>query len=860
MEDQEKEAKEHRSEKKERREKKAKKHKKRSTENDEQRQREKEARRAMRAEQKAKLNETNDQKPEESRPAEDVQPNGTTDSPTQSTPDQKVPGDRKLTSVNSTGSMSSLSMSLSGSEEWQEQEKSIMSASNAKAKWLEMEKEQADAAKSQASKLPEKSAGVTVPISERKKMFLAAMSASKTDVKDSEDDEKERPAIRIGNVFQFLQQKQKEVRAEQTKEVVDEPEQKAQPSNQKAASPPKLEKRDSTEFLPAAPPVPGSFSLTLSQSSDVESPSLGRKKDMGKEEKKQLKALEKQRKEEKRKEEKISKEKEKRASLEPQKRPSSTPREPTVLHEYVSADPRILSISKGKPVKIVDKNIGKGWWKVEFEGKTGYFPAAYINVPVSGPRGFLEFSADEGEELEKSEFSLQEGGVTAGQIPDLKKSVPIVEDVTTLDQRVERFEEPDSANNIVFKTDEDGKSNIRGATIEKLLQRATYDKAADTDYVAAFLLTYTSFTTASVLFELLILRFKTPKPESMDEEVFKKTKQLPIRLRVFNFLKLWIKQDFPALKDNGLIPKIKEFANVHMAKVMPGPAKEILTIIATKEEEKSGGNDIFVSKKPPKPFLPKKSSGELTLQDLHPEEVARQLTLIERDLFKAIQPHECNKQKWLKENKSLTPNIHKLINRFNQVSMWVASEVVKVEDLKLRAVILNRFIFVAQKCLELNNYNAVMEILSALNCSAVHRLRQTWELLPPKSVEVFDELVNLMDPEGNFANYRDALKKARPPIVPYLGLTLTDLVFISEGNPDILPDTPDLINWWKLNLIASIIKEMQHYQETPYNLEKVDSIQTYLLSRSQVFTEEELYQMSIQREERTARRRRKLNE
>lgn len=40
------------------------------------------------------------------------------------------------------------------------------------------------------------------------------------------------------------------------------------------------------------------------------------------------------------------------------------------------------------------------------------------------------------------------------------------------------------------------------------------------------------------------------------------------------------------------------------------------------------------------------------------------------------------------------------------MSSWVAGAILEVEDLKLRAVTLNRFIFIAQKCRELNNYNA----------------------------------------------------------------------------------------------------------------------------------------------------------
>jgi len=206
----------------------------------------------------------------------------------------------------------------------------------------------------------------------------------------------------------------------------------------------------------------------------------------------------------------------------------------------------------------------------------------------------------------------------------------------------------------------------------------------------------------------------------------------------------------------------------------------------------------------------------------------------------------------------VAPNIQKMINRFNQVSLWVATEIVETEDLKLRAVILNRFIFIAQRCRELNNFNAVMEILSALQSASVHRLRQTWDLLPPKTWEIFQSFLTLLEPEGNFLNYREALRIARHkgPVVPYLGLYLTDLVFIEDGNPDFIPGTK-LHNFAKLNLLSAIIRDMQSYQDTPYCLETVESIRIYLLDKPVVENEDDLYKLSCQREELVKKKRRK---
>lgn len=110
-----------------------------------------------------------------------------------------------------------------------------------------------------------------------------------------------------------------------------------------------------------------------------------------------------------------------------------------------------------------------------------------------------------------------------------------------------------------------------------------------------------------------------------------------------------------------------------------------------------------------------------------PIELARQLTLIEYKLFAAIKPSECVAQHWMSKKKDeLAPNILKMISRFNEVSNWVSSEIVKCTDLAQRTTVLKMVIDIAENCYKLNNFNAVMEIISGLHSSSVFRLKQTW--------------------------------------------------------------------------------------------------------------------------------------
>lgn len=57
----------------------------------------------------------------------------------------------------------------------------------------------------------------------------------------------------------------------------------------------------------------------------------------------------------------------------------------------------------------------------------------------------------------------------------------------------------------------------------------------------------------------------------------------------------------------------------------------------------------------PRPFLPKEPN--FSIWDVHPEEIARQLTLIEWKMWKEIQPWECLGLAWTKKDKEVrAPN------------------------------------------------------------------------------------------------------------------------------------------------------------------------------------------------------------
>lgn len=88
---------------------------------------------------------------------------------------------------------------------------------------------------------------------------------------------------------------------------------------------------------------------------------------------------------------------------------------------------------------------------------------------------------------------------------------------------------------------------------------------------------------------------------------------------------------------------------------------------------------------------------KLTLESLNPTEIAEQLVLVEFDIFCSIAPVEFTNQNWCNSDKEkLSPNILRLIQQFNSISNWVASEILKAQKSKDRALLLNRFIILAE--------------------------------------------------------------------------------------------------------------------------------------------------------------------
>jgi len=193
------------------------------------------------------------------------------------------------------------------------------------------------------------------------------------------------------------------------------------------------------------------------------------------------------------------------------------------------------------------------------------------------------------------------------------------------------------------------------------------------------------------------------------------------------------------------------------------------------------------------------------------------------------------------------------IRRFNQVSSWVVSEIVKTDKPKQRITVMKHFLKVAQACFKLNNFQSVMHILSVLESSPISRLKKTWWELGSKPTTIMTTLKEHFKFEKNYKNYRALLSSVTGTAIPFFGITLSDLTFVDEGNTEwIEENNMKLLNVQRLSLVAQVVLDILKYQNVPYTGIEVDeNLRAFLIGAVQsAIGEKEAYARSLEIEPR----------
>ncbi|KAK0153464.1 Rap guanine nucleotide exchange factor 4 [Merluccius polli] len=199
------------------------------------------------------------------------------------------------------------------------------------------------------------------------------------------------------------------------------------------------------------------------------------------------------------------------------------------------------------------------------------------------------------------------------------------------------------------------------------------------------------------------------------------------------------------------------------------------------------------------------------------KDLAYQMTLYDWELFSCVHEHELLYHTFGRTHfRRTTANLDLFLRRFNQVQLWVVTEVCLCGQLSKRVQLLKKFIKIAAHCREFRNLNSFFAIIMGMSNPAVSRLSQTWEKLPSKFKKFYAEFESMMDPSRNHRAYRLTVTKLEPPIIPFMPLLLKDMTFTHEGNKTLIDN---MVNFEKMRIIANTIRQVRHCRSQPFNPE-----------------------------------------
>ncbi|XP_029308058.1 rap guanine nucleotide exchange factor 5-like [Cottoperca gobio] len=192
-------------------------------------------------------------------------------------------------------------------------------------------------------------------------------------------------------------------------------------------------------------------------------------------------------------------------------------------------------------------------------------------------------------------------------------------------------------------------------------------------------------------------------------------------------------------------------------------------------------------------------------------DVAVALTNFDWTIFDSIHEQELVYFTFSRHSSSShTVALELLLQRCNEVQLWVMTEVLLCPTLCNRVQLIKKFIKIAAHCKAQRNLNCLFAIIMGLNTAAVSRLSQTWEKIPGKFKKLFSELETITDPSLNHKAYRDSFKKMKAPKIPFPPLLLKDITFIHEGNKTF---HDNLVNFEKLHMLADTVRLIRQCQK-----------------------------------------------
>lgn len=280
-----------------------------------------------------------------------------------------------------------------------------------------------------------------------------------------------------------------------------------------------------------------------------------------------------------------------------------------------------------------------------------------------------------------------------------------------------------------------------GASLECLVEKMTpHDNIVEPAFSAVFFMTFRMFSAPQELVAAVIKRYNLLPPAGLGDEdlyVWQQRKGVPVRLRVANFLKLWLETYWRSGTDDAVLGTLMAFTRDALAVMFPGPSQRVTELIILRSQQTGSiispradrSKDAGMPLNPPsagfssdipRPIMTKALLTQLRARgfniisplDFDALELARQLTIVESKLYCAITGEEV-----LEAGKEAprgvstpNPNVKAVTSLSTSITGWVAETILDETDAKKRTALVKFFIKLADVCFSPPSYKPSPQI------------------------------------------------------------------------------------------------------------------------------------------------------
>lgn len=208
------------------------------------------------------------------------------------------------------------------------------------------------------------------------------------------------------------------------------------------------------------------------------------------------------------------------------------------------------------------------------------------------------------------------------------------------------------------------------------------------------------------------------------------------------------------------------------------------------------------------------------------DDIARQLTYISYNLLSKVEDKELISAKFGKKNKEDTSkNVLTLIERFDQLIYFIIEDIYAYDRKRKRAEAIEKWVKIAMKCKEINNFNDCMIITTAFCNYLIKSLKLTWLRVGNSTKNHLENLKKFCNCQQSYINMKLGINQCiqnNKPYLPYLGLLLKEITSYEEKMQYIKDNT--LINFKKIGKVANCLQRFFQFKRYIYNMRPIEGL------------------------------------